>query len=207
MKGRTLLLLGAWLAFVVLGTTYVMKAVGKRAAMFKQVTEGEARAAEAVGRLQASLKARLTEAMQSGGPAAAIEVCAEAAQPLTEELRGDAGFFVGRTALRLRNPSNAPDDFVLEWMAKAASRSSAAAPLEAATKVEEFIDGDRLLHFWQPIYLGAQCLACHGSAEQIPAEVRALLADEYPDDRATGFAEGDFRGVFVARVPLPKIGG
>ncbi len=207
MKSRTFLMLGLWLAFVVLGTTFVMKAVAKRAKMFKQVTEAEASAADAVAALGARLKARLQEAMQEGGPAAALGVCAEVAQPITEDFRGELGFYVGRTALKLRNHSNAPDDYVEEWMSRAASQSTADAPLEPATKVEEFIDGDRLLHYWQPIYVAAQCLPCHGPADQIDPQVAALLAERYPEDQATGFQQGDFRGSFVAQVPLPKLGG
>ncbi|RMH02625.1 MAG: DUF3365 domain-containing protein [Planctomycetota bacterium] len=207
MKGRTLLLLAVWLFLVVAGTLFVLRAVEKRAAMERQVSEARQRAEEAVAALQERLKSELTAAMQQGGPAAALRVCAESAQPLTEDFRGEAGFPVGRTALRLRNPANAPGPLAEEWMRRVGVQTSAAAPVEPAVKVEEFLDGDRLLHYWQPIYVQPQCLPCHGMPEQIPAEVADLLAERYPEDRATGFAAGDFRGIFWAQVPLPKIEG
>lgn len=207
MKARGLLWFGLWLFFVVAATWFVMRAVRYRAAMERQVSEAKAQAKEAVDRLQARLQEKLMAAMAEGGPAAAVEVCAEAAQPLSDDLRGETGFWVSRSALRTRNPDNAPGPFEAEWMTKVASQTTAATPIEPATKVEEFIDGDRLLHYWRPIYLGARCLACHGAPEQIAPEVAALLTERYPQDAATGFAEGDFRGVFVARVPLPKLEG
>jgi hypothetical protein len=47
-----------------------------------------------------------------------------------------------------------------------------------------------------PIKLQAQCLMCHGPEEQIVPEIKAQLAKLYPDDRATGFEEGELRGWF-----------
>jgi len=45
------------------------------------------------------------------------------------------------------------------------------------------------------------CVVCHGDPAQIPDAVLAALAARYPDDRATGFAEGDLRGWFWVEVP------
>ena len=43
------------------------------------------------------------------------------------------------------------------------------------------------------------CLACHG---EHPAEaVRERLAALYPEDNASGYREGDLRGVFWAEFP------
>jgi hypothetical protein len=46
------------------------------------------------------------------------------------------------------------------------------------------------------------CLTCHGEKARIPPAVEAVIAQEYPGDRATGFAEGDVRGAVSVRVPL-----
>jgi hypothetical protein len=39
------------------------------------------------------------------------------------------------------------------------------------------------------------CLGCHGKS--IDPQVKAKLEALYPEDRATGFSEGDLRGAFV----------
>ena len=52
-----------------------------------------------------------------------------------------------------------------------------------------------------PIKLAAPCLACHGPADDLDEDVRSALAESYPDDQATGFAEGDLRGWFWIEVP------
>src|SRR5262245_29590530 len=55
------------------------------------------------------LKAELTAALKSGGPVASIGVCHTTAPDLVTTLSDDSGFEVSRTAVRLRNPENAPD--------------------------------------------------------------------------------------------------
>jgi hypothetical protein len=42
---------------------------------------------------------------------------------------------------------------------------------------------------------GGLCLACHG--ETIDPAVAGKIAELYPEDKATGFREGDLRGAFV----------
>jgi len=50
-----------------------------------------------------------------------------------------------------------------------------------------------------PIYVQPMCLACHGS--DLAGPVAARIRELYPEDRATGFAMGDFRGMFWAELP------
>lgn len=46
------------------------------------------------------------------------------------------------------------------------------------------------------------CLNCHGSAANIPPGIKARLAQEYPHDRATGYALGQVRGAISVKQPL-----
>ena len=46
----------------------------------------------------------------------------------------------------------------------------------------------------EPIVMQPLCLVCHG--EILQPEIAARIAELYPDDRATGFKEGDLRGAF-----------
>jgi hypothetical protein len=49
---------------------------------------------------------------------------------------------------------------------------------------------------------GKVCLSCHGPVEQISEAVKAQIANEYPHDRAVGFAEGSIRGAVTVKKPL-----
>jgi hypothetical protein len=56
-------------------------------------------------------------------------------------------------------------------------------------------EGGREFRYMKPIPTAGLCLTCHGT--ELPPTVRQVLAERYPADRATGFAEGDIRGAFV----------
>jgi hypothetical protein len=58
-------------------------------------------------------------------------------------------------------------------------------------------DGD--FGYVEPIRVGPICLRCHGG--EVAPEIRERLAALYPDDQATGFEQGDFRGLFWVRMP------
>ncbi len=158
----------------------------------------ERRAAAAADLLAERLGGELRAALEEGGPAAAIRVCATAAPRIAEEVSAETGVAIRRTALRTRNPRNAPDDFERATMQRWLSSDA-----EAITCCEVVPSSDgRELRWMRPIRLAPMCLVCHGQPEEIDPEVRAALARLYPDDRAVGFRVGDLRGAFSARVPL-----
>ena len=60
--------------------------------------------------MQAALKGELAQAMTTAGPVGAIAVCRTRAPAIAAQAGNAAGVRVSRTALRLRNPANAPDE-------------------------------------------------------------------------------------------------
>ncbi len=157
--------------------------------------------------LGAELKGELTRAIEQGGPVAAIPVCRERAPAIAARLSQDSGAKVSRTALRVRNPANAPDDLqraVLEQFAGelvAAGTAggagtpvaaSAAGPLEAVFEIKRATGIER--RYMRAIPTDPLCLTCHGS--NLSPELAAAIARDYPADAATGFAPGELRGAF-----------
>ncbi len=161
-------------------------------------TEAEAveRAKRAAKRLGATLKGRLSEAMEEGGPAQAIGVCAEEAQELTRRIAEETGVGVGRSSLRLRNPPNRGPGWVRAWLEAQGERQ--AAGVEPSVEV---IDGEA--RFVAPITVEGLCVTCHGPREAVPEAVRDVLGARYPNDQAVGYAPGDLRGAIWAAAPLP----
>jgi hypothetical protein len=159
----------------------------------------EGRASEVADRLAKAVMGELTKALQAGPPESAVHVCGEAAQRVTAEVAAAEGIALRRTALRLRNPTNAPDAFeraALEaWAAPGATPAAQAEVVEAG-------GGGRALRYLRPIVLQPMCVTCHGAPEEVPAAVRAALAERYPEDRATGFRPGDLRGALSVTVPI-----
>lgn len=169
-----------------------------------QPDEADVTAARAAAKaLGGQLKARLMAAMGEGGPTAAIEVCSEAAPGIAASVSEETGMTVGRTALRIRNPGNAPDAWEtkqLEAFTTAVAEGADPKGLEVAEIVK---DGDGMsLRYAKAIPMGGPCAMCHG--ENVSDEVKALIAERYPSDEATGFAPGEVRGMFTVSKPLMK---
>lgn len=154
-----------------------------------------AQADAAIDALRTRLKARLIEVMGSQGPAAAVQVCAEEAGRIAEEVGATHGATVGRASLRMRNTSRPIPAWVSTWLQVQGER-----PADGTRGLRE---SDREPHAGHarvlaPLTVEAPCLTCHGPQETIPPAVRAILEQRYPDDEATGYALGDLRGAVWA---------
>jgi hypothetical protein len=163
----------------------------------EQRTAGSRALAQEFG---AALKKELTTAIQADGPVAAIGVCNEKAPGIAQSLSERQGWEVGRTALKFRNPENAPDDWEREVLNRfEAARAGGASPgtLEFAERVQT--ENGPVFRYMKAIPTGELCLVCHGAA--LSPEVSAKLQTLYPDDRATGFRVGDIRGAFTITQP------
>ncbi len=135
------------------------------------------------------LSGRLVSVMQSDGPAAAIDVCSKEAVSIAEAVGKEHGVKIGRTSFKLRNPNNAPRDWVKPLV-------------EKRTETPEFVQlDDGSLGALYPIYINVKCLMCHGRADDILDAVKAPLAKLYPEDGATGFKLDELRGWFWVEVP------
>ena len=147
-------------------------------------------AKSAVNPFKKNLKETLTKAMETS-PEAAIEVCSKRAPELAKEA-STSNVTVGRSALKLRNPKNAPRPWLEKAMAELATEKSGS----EASRVVTLPDGT--VGYAEAIWTAAPCLVCHGKT--IAPGVDAKLKAAYPNDVARGFNEGDFRGVFWAEV-------
>lgn len=162
-------------------------------------TVGQAAAAK----LMVTLKGELTTAMQVS-VSDAIEVCSSKALELTSSITDSVENVtaIKRTSFKYRNPQNAPD----EWEMKAlkmfedAAKKGETLPASYVQKVEE--NGQTTYRYYQPMKVAPLCLNCHGDKNMLSEEVSAQLANLYPEDKATGYQEGDFRGVIRVSVVL-----
>lgn len=180
----------------ILGALLVFLAAGSASAE----GDGDSRitaSREYAARLQKELGARLKAAIAAGGPASAIAVCQVDAPRIAQELSGPGGpVHVGRTALRVRNPANEPDQearAVLEQFASGVAQGRTGSLTHFAVRP------DGSARYMQAILMQPLCLTCHGSA--LAPDVEAAIAVRYPDDQATGFTENDLRGAFVIEWP------
>jgi Protein of unknown function (DUF3365) len=151
---------------------------------------------EAVRNYSELLKSRLSEAIRTSGVKGAIGACRPLAPELNTTVGDQHNIEIVRTALRLRNPDNAPDSWEmanLELFLKRLNSGGDAKTLEIYDVVTTK-EGQRLFRYMKPIMVGEQCLACHGST--MPQDIKLEIARNYPEDKATGFNLGEMRGAF-----------
>lgn len=169
-----------------------------RAGDAPQPSEADLTAARAATKdLGETLKSQLVAALRQGGPRAAVDVCRTIAPAIATETSGAHGLEVGRTALKVRNPANAPDIFerrVLEEFVQKIEAGADPATIEHAEMVAE--NGEILFRYMKAIPTAAEpCLACHG--RNIDPGLKAEILRLYPEDQATGFKAGELRGAFT----------
>ena len=137
---------------------------------------------------QQALLQNLSTAMQTGGPEFAVDYCSTQAITITDSVAGRHGVVLRRISGRNRNPGNG----LLTDMDQRAW-------LRAADDREPFVqvDDDGTAWYYKPITLGMPtCLKCHGRREDITEATRVVIEERYPQDKATGHALGDLRGLW-----------
>ena len=156
----------------------------------------EQRARDAVRDLGMLLQQMLGEEMKRGGVEGAVQMCSENAQLVTTEFAKERGLELRRVSARYRNSTNRPDEYESRILAAWAKSGKPAIHIERVTE-----NGRPWLRMMAPIHLQAMCVNCHGTPAQLTDEVKAVLAERYPRDKATGFKLGDLRGAFSVLVP------
>jgi hypothetical protein len=150
----------------------------------------EARGAEILAPFKQQLQAALRDGM-ARGPDEAVRACSVRAPEIAAEVSA-ASVRVGRTSHKLRNPANAPAPWMGPVLDLYQSRPGLREPVVVAL-------GAGRVGYAEPIFVKPLCVICHGEA--LAAPVRERIAGLYPEDRATGFRVGDFRGLFWAEFP------
>ena len=177
--------LGPWL-FIALG---LANAACRREAPLDE-TKVTKTAQTRLAPFKKSLKEALVASL-SKGPNEAVDTCAlEAPRLALAHSTGD--LTLGRSAQKRRNQDNAPRPWVQQAMEELSR-----APKDGASKVVK-LDGGRV-GYVETIVAQPMCLTCHGKS--VPSDLAAKIKARYPDDQATGFDTGDFRGVFWLEMP------
>jgi len=153
------------------------------------------------GNLMLSLQGELFAAMKDGGPVRALDVCRVRAPEIASATATGTPWKIARTALKVRNPKNAPDAWEtakLEGFRKRLAGGEEMAALEAFEVVET--EGRATFRYMKAIGTTSPCLNCHGAS--LKPEIAAKVKELYPEDQAVGFATGQLRGAFTLSRPL-----
>lgn len=156
------------------------------------------------GQLLSQVRGELTKEMEISGPSRSILVCKYSSPEIASELSRKTGWRITRVSLKPRNPAmgtaDAWEQDVLLDFDRRAARGEKADTLERAEIVTE--TQGRYFRYMKALPVQQGCLACHGPASVVPDAVKARLAAEYPNDKATGYSVGEVRGAVTIKRPL-----
>jgi hypothetical protein len=199
MKGRRRLTLLA-VCFMVVSTYPSNAQQGSKNIAFEQALMD---ARKVSNQLAEKVRSLLLQEIEKGGFSSAVRVCSETAQEITRQFNAQTGHDVRRISLKYRNPNNVPDAYE---QPKLEEFNTLNQKKELSNEYSEIIEeqGKKYLRYLRPLIVAPLCLTCHGPKENIPQEVKTILAEKYPDDRATGFLVGDVRGAITVKIPVTK---
>lgn len=138
-----------------------------------------------------TLRTQLSSTIQKEGFEGAIGFCKTNAYAIMDKLASDS-VMVRRTAIKFRNPQNAPDSLEAAVLENYSDTAAGANNLQSVV-----VRVGDTVHYFKPIMLLSLCKNCHGDpVKDLTPAVLAAIHKDYPDDRAVGFAEGDLRGAW-----------
>ena len=150
-----------------------------------------------------SLKSILVKEMQANGIVAAVSVCSDTAQLLTNNYGIKKGIFIKRVSFKYRNENDAPNKIeteALKMFEELKQKGELKETTEFFKTTEE--NGVTSVIYLKPILVQAPCLSCHGSLDQIGPDVKQILQKKYPNDKATGYQLDDLRGAVSIKKTL-----
>lgn len=128
----------------------------------------------------------------------ALAFCTGSAVSITKEVNTKLPSYakVRRTALKVRNNTiNNPDttDMRIMQAYQASIKDHTFAPKDI-----KVVNEGNVTRIYKPLVTKGVCLKCHGS--DLNPQISNALKSAYPEDKATGFKEGELRGVIVAEI-------
>jgi hypothetical protein len=144
----------------------------------------------------------LLKELEKGGYEGAISVCANVAQDITRQFNEKSGHYARRVSLGYRNPNDSPDEYERQKL-ESFDRLNREKKLESEYYEVVSEQGREYLRYLKPVIAGKMCLNCHGQPDEIPIGVQRIIQETYPNDRATGYHEGDVRGAVSVKIALP----
>ncbi len=122
-----------------------------------------------------------------------VDFCHKNAEKLADSLGKLHNVVIKRTSHKLRNEKNKPDEDSKAVLEKYLKLQQAQKPMEPVVKK----GADGYIHFYAPIKLKKECLKCHGiPGQEVHDDIYKLIKSKYPNDKATGFKEGELRGIW-----------
>lgn len=138
--------------------------------------------------VQNTLLKNVSNAIEKGGTDYAVEYCNLKALPLTDSISQKHQVKIQRLSNKNRNPNNAIETAIDQKAWKHIQSQKSSTILQ---------DHQGKVYYYKPIVAAMPtCIKCHGTTEDISENTQKIIAQQYPNDKATGYKTGDLRGMW-----------
>lgn len=146
-----------------------------------------------VNDLKSNLQQKLTHQIQNNGVVSAIPFCHTNVKSIAKDSAKERinKYLFGRTSHKIRNDQNAPKDWMLPIIENFKNTTFNKDKIKDYEVLGKLKNGKH--YYAEPLFVQAQCLSCHG--ENLNKDVSEKINLFYPKDQATGFKQGEFRGI------------
>lgn len=142
-----------------------------------------------------TIKSVLVNKMQTGGEISALSVCSDTAQMMTANFSDLKGIQVKRVSFKNRNDSDYPDPFEFQGLKYFEEMNEKGILKEGSEYVKIVTENNgEYIRYLKPIFVSDVCLNCHGDQSLLSSEVRDILVQHYPNDKAVDYKNGELRG-------------
>jgi hypothetical protein len=150
---------------------------------------------EISGQTQKVLLSNVSQAMQQGGSLYAVEFCNLQATGLVDSLNAEFNCEISRVTNKIRNPENhletKTDQQIWTYFSNMQHNEKMH---DTLVQIRENII------YYKPILTAMPaCLQCHGTVGEIEPETYKKIQTLYPEDKATGYALNELRGLWKIR--------
>ena len=137
---------------------------------------------------QSILLSNVSKNMKEGGPVHTIDFCNLNASLLMDSVSKSNSVTVSRISEKNRNENNVASEFEIGILES----------LKTSNNIDTVLFTDNQVYYYKTIRLGmSACLKCHGIPEtDIDTSTLGKIKEKYPNDRATNYSMGDFRGAW-----------
>ncbi|MCC6385653.1 MAG: DUF3365 domain-containing protein [Bacteroidia bacterium] len=144
---------------------------------------------------QQTLLTQVLQVVQSQGAARAVDYCHVNAIPLTDTLSENYSVIIQRLSDKLRNPDN---EIQTKLDKQAWNQIKAMMRDSAVTLKHVLLQENKNIYYYKAIPLAIPaCLMCHGKKNSdIAMETLKVIEEKYPHDLATGYEQGQLRGMW-----------
>lgn len=141
---------------------------------------------------QRVLLSNVSKAMQKGGSLYAVEFCNLQASGLVDSLNTEFNCKISRVSNKNRNPENHLETKTDQQIWTYFSNIQQNEELH-----DTLIQNKEVITYYKPILTAMPaCLQCHGAMEEIEPETYKKIQNLYPEDKATGYALNELRGLW-----------